>query len=70
MADGHGWVNMRVPHEWTHPFVFQARDGRSWEKMLIGLPDGVNIDGREMGGWATCRAWAAAEIVPSRTTAR
>lgn len=52
MADGHGWVNMRVPHEWTHPFVFQARDGRSWEKMLIGLPDGVNINGRDMGGWA------------------
>lgn len=52
MADGHGWVNMRVPHEWTHPFVFQARDGRSWEKMLIGLPDGVNIDGRDIGGWA------------------
>ena len=52
MADGHGWVNMRVPHEWTHPFVFQAHDGRSWEKMLIGLPDGVNIDGRDMGGWA------------------
>lgn len=52
MMNRHSWVNMTVPNSWAHPFVFQARDGRSWEKMLIGLPDGVSLDGRDMGGWA------------------
>lgn len=45
------WPNAWVDNQAAHPYTLHARDGRDWQKMIVALPKGTVIDGRDMGGW-------------------
>ena len=45
------WPNVWVDSQAAHPYTLHARDGRDWQKMIVAMPEGTVIDGRDMGGW-------------------
>ena len=45
------WISNRR----IHPYTLHARDGRDWNKMIVTLPQGTIINGRDMGGWCVDR---------------
>lgn len=49
------WPNMWISNRRIHPYTLHARDGRDWNKMIVTLPQGTIINGRDMGGWCVDR---------------
>lgn len=47
------WPNAWVANRLAHTYVLHAKDGRDWPKMIVSLPRGTTIDGRDLTGWAT-----------------
>lgn len=46
------YANMRVPAAFIHPHTYEAKDGRSFEKAFVHLPDGVNVNGIDLSGYS------------------
>lgn len=49
---GRDWPNVWIANRLAHAYVLHAKDGRDWRKMIVGLPRGTTIDGRDLSGWA------------------
>ena len=47
------WPNAWVANRLAHTYILHAKDGRDWPKMIVGLPRGTAIDGKDLTGWAT-----------------
>lgn len=47
------WPNVWVANRLAHTYTLHAKDGRDWPKMIVGLPRGTAIDGKDLTGWAT-----------------
>ena len=47
------WPNAWVANRLAHTYTLHAKDGRDWPKMIVGLPRGTAIDGKDLTGWAT-----------------
>lgn len=47
------WPNAWVANRLAHTYILHAKDGRDWPKMIVGLPRGTAIDGKDLAGWAT-----------------
>lgn len=45
------WPNVWISNAAAHPYTMKARNGREWDKMIIVLPAGTVIDGRDVGEW-------------------
>ena len=52
-ARGRAWPNAWVANRLAHTYILHAKDGRDWPKMIVGLPRGTTIDGKDLTGWAT-----------------
>ncbi|OZG59910.1 sulfate adenylyltransferase, subunit 2 [Bifidobacterium lemurum] len=52
VARRNGWANVNFPNGFVHPFAFQAKSGKTYEKMLVGVPKGVTVNGVDLGGWS------------------
>lgn len=47
------WPNAWVANRLAHTYILHAKNGRDWPKMIVGLPRGTVIDGKDLTGWAT-----------------
>lgn len=49
------WPRVNFPNGFVHPFQRTGRDGRVWEMMRVSIPDGVTLNGIDLGGWQVDR---------------
>lgn len=45
-------VVVEVPADLVRPYTRTGRDGREWHKMIVRMPVGTRIDGRDVSGYA------------------
>lgn len=49
------WPSFAVPARAAKPYEFHAKDGRDWDRLVVTLPAGTVVDGRDLGGWSIDR---------------
>ena len=49
------WPSFAVPARAAKPYEFHAEDGRDWDRLIVTLPAGTVVDGRDLGGWSIDR---------------
>ncbi|NEG89842.1 hypothetical protein [Bifidobacterium aerophilum] len=45
------WPRVNFPNGFVHPFQRTGKDGRIWEMMRVSIPNGVTLNGIDIGGW-------------------
>lgn len=45
-------AHVTMPNAFLHPYVFTAKDGSTWDKAYVHIPDGVKVNGIPLGGYS------------------
>lgn len=51
-GQGERWPSFTIANAAVHPFTRTARNGRTYDMMVINIPEGTIIDGHDLGGFS------------------
>lgn len=51
-GQGERWPSFTIANAAVHPFTRTARNGRTYDMMVVNIPEGTIIDGHDLGGFS------------------
>lgn len=51
-AGRENWPHLRFPNAFVHPYEMTDKNGKTWQKAVCTIPDGVSVNGVDIGGYA------------------
>lgn len=49
------WARVNIPSQYVHPYRMNAKDGRTFDKAIISMPEGTKVNGVDVSGFALDR---------------
>lgn len=46
------WARVNIPSQYVHPYQLTAKDGRTFEKAIVSMPQGTKVNGIDVSGYA------------------
>lgn len=47
------FAHVKIPAEFVHPYTYTAKDGRTFDKAYVHIPQGTKVNGIDVGGFST-----------------
>lgn len=46
------FAHVKIPNAFVHPYTFDSKDGRTFEKAYVNFPKGTKVNGIDIGGYS------------------